>query len=90
MDFQVLTDSMRFRSRIADLGKFWHHLRDGYGRLIHVYCKLISNRLAFHQRVRSYSLTVCAILNVAILRILVFREVCSYRTVKSATWAAAM
>uniref|UniRef100_A0A914XKE5 Huntingtin interacting protein 1 n=1 Tax=Plectus sambesii TaxID=2011161 RepID=A0A914XKE5_9BILA len=47
---RVLNDSIRYRSRLLELGKFWHHLREGYGRLISIYCKLIANRLAFHQR----------------------------------------
>ncbi|XP_063225058.1 huntingtin-interacting protein 1 isoform X2 [Bacillus rossius redtenbacheri] len=47
---QVLGDSQRFRPRLDDLGKLWVHLREGYGKLIQLYCQLLISKLDFHRR----------------------------------------
>ncbi|CAK1551233.1 unnamed protein product [Leptosia nina] len=45
-----LDDSQRHINMIANLGKLWMHLREGYGRLIHLYCILLVSKLKFHAR----------------------------------------
>ncbi|XP_068633552.1 huntingtin-interacting protein 1 [Battus philenor] len=45
-----LDDSQRHIGMIENLGKLWVHLREGYGRLIHLYCSLLVCKLKFHQR----------------------------------------
>uniref|UniRef100_A0A1B6E1U0 ENTH domain-containing protein n=1 Tax=Clastoptera arizonana TaxID=38151 RepID=A0A1B6E1U0_9HEMI len=47
---QVIPNSQRHSSRIDDIGKLWGHLREGYGKLIHHYCKLLLAKLDFHKR----------------------------------------
>ncbi|XP_054288820.1 huntingtin-interacting protein 1 isoform X2 [Macrosteles quadrilineatus] len=47
---QVIPNSLRHRSKLEDLGKLWGHLREGYGRLIQHYCKLLCVKLDFHRR----------------------------------------
>ncbi|GLH09480.1 uncharacterized protein GBIM_14586 [Gryllus bimaculatus] len=46
----VVTHSQRHRSTIEDLGKLWCHLREGYGKLIQLYCQLLITKLDFHRR----------------------------------------
>uniref|UniRef100_A0A915JRL9 ENTH domain-containing protein n=1 Tax=Romanomermis culicivorax TaxID=13658 RepID=A0A915JRL9_ROMCU len=48
-----IADSLKYRSKINDLGKLWSHLKEGYGQLILTYCKLILTKLEFHHRVRN-------------------------------------
>ncbi|XP_013145195.1 PREDICTED: huntingtin-interacting protein 1 isoform X2 [Papilio polytes] len=45
-----LDDSQRHTGMIENLGKLWVHLREGYGRLVHLYCALLVSKLKFHQR----------------------------------------
>lgn len=45
-----IADSLKYRSKINDLGKLWSHLKEGYGQLILAYCKLILTKLEFHHR----------------------------------------
>ncbi|CAH2048721.1 unnamed protein product, partial [Iphiclides podalirius] len=45
-----LDDSQRHIGMIENLGKLWVHLREGYGRLIHLYCGLLVCKLKFHSR----------------------------------------
>ncbi|CAG9561748.1 unnamed protein product [Danaus chrysippus] len=45
-----LDDSQRHINMIENLGKLWVHLREGYGRLISLYCKLLVTKLKFHAR----------------------------------------
>ncbi|XP_048478749.1 huntingtin-interacting protein 1-related protein isoform X5 [Plutella xylostella] len=35
---------------IENLGKLWVHLREGYGRLVHLYCQLLVTKIQFHAR----------------------------------------
>ncbi|XP_041349097.1 huntingtin-interacting protein 1-like isoform X2 [Gigantopelta aegis] len=46
----VVLDSMKYRSHLTDLGKLWGHLKEGYGRLIASYCKLLKQKLSFHRK----------------------------------------
>ncbi|KAL0838665.1 hypothetical protein ABMA28_016738 [Loxostege sticticalis] len=45
-----LDDSQRHINMIENLGKLWVHLREGYGRLVHLYCNLLVCKLKFHAR----------------------------------------
>ncbi|RVE50912.1 hypothetical protein evm_004479 [Chilo suppressalis] len=45
-----LDDSQRHISMIENLGKLWVHLREGYGKLVHLYCNLLVCKLKFHAR----------------------------------------
>ncbi|XP_045516616.1 huntingtin-interacting protein 1 isoform X5 [Pieris brassicae] len=45
-----LDDSQRHINMIENLGKLWMHLREGYGKLIHLYCILLMSKLKFHAR----------------------------------------
>ncbi|XP_039752919.1 huntingtin-interacting protein 1 isoform X3 [Pararge aegeria] len=45
-----LDDSQRHINMIENLGKLWVHLREGYGRLINLYCNLLVTKLKFHAR----------------------------------------
>lgn len=56
----MIKDSARFGSRIVDLGRLWGHLKEGYGRLIASYAKLVVQKINFHQKVskaQSYTYT---------------------------------
>lgn len=46
----VLLDSQRYTAYITDLGKLWGHLKEGYGRLIASYIKLLVQKLRFHKK----------------------------------------
>ncbi|XP_067010683.2 huntingtin-interacting protein 1 isoform X2 [Anabrus simplex] len=46
----VIPHSQRHRGKIEDLGKLWVHLREGYGKLIQLYCQLLITKLDFHRR----------------------------------------
>merc|ERR1712137_291273 len=41
----VLKDSLRHRDYIQEHGKLWGHLKDGYGKLIFLYCRLLVAKL---------------------------------------------
>ncbi|XP_075978441.1 huntingtin interacting protein 1 isoform X2 [Anticarsia gemmatalis] len=45
-----LDDSQRHIGMIENLGKLWVHLREGYGKLVHLYCNLLVCKLKFHSR----------------------------------------
>ncbi|XP_022837807.1 huntingtin-interacting protein 1 isoform X5 [Spodoptera litura] len=45
-----LDDSQRHIGMIENLGKLWVHLREGYGKLVHLYCNLLVCKLKFHAR----------------------------------------
>lgn len=47
---RTIADSYQFRGMITDLGKMWGLLREGYGKMIHLYSTLLVNRLEFHAR----------------------------------------
>ncbi|XP_012270446.1 huntingtin-interacting protein 1 isoform X2 [Orussus abietinus] len=47
---RVIPDSQRHRGKLEDIGKLWQHLREGYGRLIHLYIRLLITKLDFHKR----------------------------------------
>lgn len=46
----VLKDSQRHREYLVEKGKFWGHIKDGYGKLIYLYCRLLVVKLDFHRR----------------------------------------
>ncbi|XP_064612942.1 huntingtin-interacting protein 1-like isoform X2 [Liolophura sinensis] len=46
----VVLDSLKFCSHLNDLGKLWGHLKDGYGKLISAYTKLLVQKLNFHKK----------------------------------------
>ncbi|KAK3085075.1 hypothetical protein FSP39_023884 [Pinctada imbricata] len=48
----VLLDSYKYKATLTDLGKLWGHLKEGYGKLIHAYCKLLAQKLDFHSKNR--------------------------------------
>ncbi|GFO06726.1 huntingtin-interacting protein 1, partial [Plakobranchus ocellatus] len=48
----VVRHSVRYSSQIHDLGKLWGHLKEGYGKLIANYCKLIVQKFKFHDKFR--------------------------------------
>ncbi|XP_060803446.1 huntingtin-interacting protein 1 [Amyelois transitella] len=45
-----LDDSQRHISMIENLGRLWVHLREGYGKLVNLYCNLLVCKLKFHAR----------------------------------------
>ncbi|KAJ0176494.1 hypothetical protein K1T71_007673 [Dendrolimus kikuchii] len=45
-----LDDSQRHINMIENLGRLWVHLREGYGKLVHLYCNLLVCKLKFHAR----------------------------------------
>ncbi|XP_070154453.1 huntingtin-interacting protein 1-related protein isoform X2 [Polyergus mexicanus] len=47
---QVIVDSQRYRGKLEDIGKLWQHLREGYGRLIQLYTRLLITKLDYHKR----------------------------------------
>ncbi|XP_059350126.1 huntingtin-interacting protein 1-like isoform X2 [Daphnia carinata] len=46
----VLKDSQQHRDFLVDKGKLWGHFKEGYGKLIYVYCRLLVVKLDFHKR----------------------------------------
>lgn len=48
--FRVIVDSQRYRGKLEDIGKLWQHLREGYGRLIQLYTRLLITKLDYHKR----------------------------------------
>ncbi|KAG8240392.1 hypothetical protein J437_LFUL002535 [Ladona fulva] len=47
---QVIPNSQRYKRKINDIGKLWGHLKEGYGKLIHHYCRLLIMKLEFHMK----------------------------------------
>ncbi|XP_043495410.1 huntingtin-interacting protein 1 isoform X1 [Polistes fuscatus] len=47
---KVISDSQRYYGKLEDIGKLWQHLREGYGRLIQLYIRLLITKLDFHKR----------------------------------------
>jgi len=47
---RTVTEAARHIGLLEDLGKLWGHLKEGYGRLINVYCKLLVRKLQFHEK----------------------------------------
>lgn len=47
---KVISDSQRHCGKLEDIGKLWQHLREGYGRLIQLYIRLLITKLDFHKR----------------------------------------
>lgn len=45
-----LAESYTFRSILLDTGKLWGLLKEGYGKLIQIYCRLLINKIEFHAR----------------------------------------
>nr|CAH0102529.1 unnamed protein product [Daphnia galeata] len=46
----VLKDSQQHREFLVDKGKLWGIFKDGYGKLINLYCRLLVVKLDFHRR----------------------------------------
>ncbi|XP_064620055.1 huntingtin-interacting protein 1-like isoform X2 [Lineus longissimus] len=46
----VILDSQKYCSHLTDLGKLWGHLKDGYGKLIKLYTRLLVQKLTFHKK----------------------------------------
>uniref|UniRef100_A0A0B7B1J1 I/LWEQ domain-containing protein n=1 Tax=Arion vulgaris TaxID=1028688 RepID=A0A0B7B1J1_9EUPU len=46
----VVQDSVKYASQIRDLGKLWGHLKEGYGKLIASYCRLLIQKFKFHRK----------------------------------------
>ncbi|CAL8115528.1 unnamed protein product [Orchesella dallaii] len=46
----VLKDSQRYRLMLQEHGRFWGHLKPGYGTLVKLYCDLLNIKLNFHIR----------------------------------------
>ncbi|XP_025089296.1 huntingtin-interacting protein 1-like isoform X2 [Pomacea canaliculata] len=46
----VVPDSYKYCSQLRDLGKLWGHLKEGYGKLIALYCTLLIQKLNFHRK----------------------------------------
>ncbi|XP_059481934.1 huntingtin-interacting protein 1 isoform X2 [Neocloeon triangulifer] len=46
----VLVQSQKHKGKLADFGKLWGHLKEGYGILIARYCHLLITKLKFHQQ----------------------------------------
>ncbi|XP_062614354.1 huntingtin-interacting protein 1-like isoform X3 [Saccostrea cucullata] len=46
----VVVDSFKYCSHLKDLGKLWGHLREGYGKSIENYCRLLIQKLQFHKK----------------------------------------
>ncbi|KZS00380.1 putative Huntingtin-interacting protein 1, partial [Daphnia magna] len=46
----VLKDSQQHRDFLVDKGKLWGHFKEGYGKLIYLYCRLLVVKLDFHRR----------------------------------------
>ncbi|XP_072748142.1 huntingtin-interacting protein 1 [Anoplolepis gracilipes] len=47
---RIIVDSQRYRGKLEDIGKLWQHLREGYGRLIQLYTRLLITKLDYHKR----------------------------------------
>ncbi|XP_050459259.1 huntingtin-interacting protein 1-related protein isoform X1 [Cataglyphis hispanica] len=47
---RVIVDSQRYRGKLEDIGKLWQHLKEGYGRLIQLYTRLLITKLDYHKR----------------------------------------
>ncbi|EEC19305.1 huntingtin interacting protein, putative [Ixodes scapularis] len=47
---RVIPDSLRYRQTFLEFGKLWGLLKEGYGKLIQCYCRLIVAKLNFHYR----------------------------------------
>ena len=47
---RCLGEAARHRGLIEDLGKLWGHLKEGFGQLISLYCKLMTVKMDFHGR----------------------------------------
>ncbi|KRY78864.1 Huntingtin-interacting protein 1 [Trichinella pseudospiralis] len=45
----VLTDSLKYVSKLSALGQLWSHLKEGGGMLIKHYCTVLVKKLIFHQ-----------------------------------------
>ncbi|XP_053130661.1 huntingtin-interacting protein 1 isoform X2 [Hemicordylus capensis] len=46
----VLKDSMRYKSELADMSRMWGHLSEGYGQLCSIYLKLLRTKMEFHTK----------------------------------------
>ncbi|CAG5135809.1 unnamed protein product, partial [Candidula unifasciata] len=46
----VVQDSVKYANQIRDLGKLWGHLKEGYGKLIASYCRLLIQKFKFHRK----------------------------------------
>ncbi|KAH6934135.1 hypothetical protein HPB50_020673 [Hyalomma asiaticum] len=47
---RAIPDSLRYRQTFLEYGKLWGLLKEGYGKLIQCYCRLIVAKLNFHYR----------------------------------------
>ncbi|XP_077298661.1 huntingtin-interacting protein 1-like isoform X2 [Arctopsyche grandis] len=48
--YNCLQQSLRQRDMLKNLGKLWVHLKEGYGKLIQLYCTLLITKINFHDR----------------------------------------
>ncbi|CAL1534396.1 unnamed protein product [Lymnaea stagnalis] len=46
----VVQESVKYAHLIRDLGKLWVHLKEGYGKLIACYCRLVIQKFKFHKK----------------------------------------
>ncbi|KFD47431.1 hypothetical protein M513_11700 [Trichuris suis] len=46
----VFSDSLKYKSKLVDLGRLWRHVKDDSCQLIRNYCSLLVTKLEFHQR----------------------------------------
>ncbi|KAI5717816.1 hypothetical protein M8J77_011734 [Diaphorina citri] len=46
----VIKESIKQAQVITNVGKMWFHLKDGYGKLIYQYTRLLLGKLDFHRR----------------------------------------
>lgn len=46
----VIRESIKQAQVITNVGKMWFHLKDGYGKLIYQYTRLLLGKLDFHRR----------------------------------------
>ena len=46
----AIPDSYKNHTILIEMGKMWTHLKEGYGKLIACYCKLLVEKLNFHRK----------------------------------------
>lgn len=46
----AIPDSYKNHTILVELGKLWTHLKEGYGKLIACYCRLLVEKLNFHRK----------------------------------------
>jgi len=51
---RAVPEATRHIGLLEDLGKLWGHLKEGYGRLISLYCSLLVTKLKFHKKYEAF------------------------------------